>query len=234
MGCFASKEADVSKGHQTAETEKPSVAAPAPAAVAVPAVRPKVTIDEKDRALLELKHTRDKLEQYKKRQIVASERQRETAKQLLTQGQKDRARVAMQFKKMSENHVHEADNTLLNIEKLIGSLEMTSLTKDYMDSVEKGNRALKELSADLDIDRIELLLEDTSEQLELQQEISTRLAQNPLTDSQQHDVEDELEALMRAAESIESSGINETEKISPPTKTNEKSSTTSKPAPVPA
>jgi len=213
MGCFQSKIADDPpvKAPNAASNKAAAAAAPVPqeakkepagleaSAQTVP-TRPKVKITERDQAMLDLKNNRDKLEQYKKRTRVQMEKQEEVAKQLLVEGKRDRARLALQMKKSLQMRVQDTEGQLANVEKLLNAMEMANLTKDVMESIEQGNHALKELNAELDLEKIDLLLQDTEEQIQYAHEVAARLAGNPLPADQQEQIDEELEALIAAEE----------------------------------
>jgi charged multivesicular body protein 6 len=57
-------------------------------------------IDDHDRAMLDLKNARDTIVQYQKRLTVNCEREKEVAKQLLKQGNKQGALFCIKKKKM--------------------------------------------------------------------------------------------------------------------------------------
>lgn len=65
-----------------------------------------------------------------------------------------------------------------------------------MFGLEQGNKVLKEIHKELTIERVEKIMDDSAEGIAYQQEISEMLAQN-ISNADELDVQDELEALER-------------------------------------
>ncbi|XP_018019208.1 charged multivesicular body protein 6-A-like [Hyalella azteca] len=161
------------------------------------------SVTEQDRAVLQLKTTRDKIRQYQKRSEALLEKDRELAKKLLLAHKKERAKLLLRKKRFIEDQLQRTDGQLENIERMIQDLEFAQIEIKVVDSLRDGNEALKEVNKLLSIDDIERILEETKEGAEKQEEISALLcgfaAATGLT-------EDELDAELDALLQQDSSG----------------------------
>ena len=151
-------------------------------------------ITEQDKAILNLKKTRDQLLQYQKKIEGNLAKDRELAKQLLKDGKKDRAKLLLRKKKYHESLLTKTDGQLNNLETLVHDLEFSQVEKQVLDGLKEGNAALKKANEMFSIDEIEQIMDDTAEAMEKQREIESILS-GQLTEDEEEDVLKELENL---------------------------------------
>ena len=151
-------------------------------------------ITEQDKAILNLKKTRDQLLQYQKKIEGNLAKDRELAKHLLKDGKKDRAKLLLRKKKYHESLLTKTDGQLNNLETLVHDLEFSQVEKQVLDGLKEGNAALKKANEMFSIDEIEQIMDDTAEAIEKQREIESILS-GQLTDEEEEDVLKELENL---------------------------------------
>ncbi|CAF0922256.1 unnamed protein product [Rotaria sordida] len=156
-------------------------------------------ITEQDRAILQLKQQRDRLNQNRRRIETQLEREREVAKQLLKNGQKERALLLLRKKKMLEMQLDKSEGILENVERMTHELEFAQVQVDVVNSLRQGTDALKKMNEILKLEDIEKLMEDSREAMEYQNEVSNLLA-GSLSRADEQDVEAELDELIRAEE----------------------------------
>lgn len=161
--------------------------------------KPISKVTEQDKAVLQLKTTRDRIRQYQKRSETNLEKDRQLAKQLLQNGKKERAKLLLRKKKFIEEQLNKTDGTLENIEKMIQDLEFAQIEMKVVDSLKVGNEALKQINQMLSIEDVERILDETEEAAEKQREISALLGGGVLTDEDESAVEEELDALIADA-----------------------------------
>lgn len=154
---------------------------------------------EQDKAVLQLKTTRDRIRQYQKRSEANLEKDRHLAKQLLQNGKKERAKLLLRKKRFIEEQLNKTDGTLENIEKMIQDLEFAQIEMKVVDSLKIGNESLKQINEMLNIEDIERILDETEEAAEKQREINDLLSGGRLTDDDETAVEEELDALIADA-----------------------------------
>ena len=157
--------------------------------------KPISRITEQDKAILNLKKTRDQLLQYQKKIEGNLDKDRELAKRLLKEGKKDRAKLLLRKKKYHESLLSRTDGQLNNLETLVNDLEFSQVEKQVLDGLQEGNAALKRANEMFSIDEIEQIMDDTAEAIEKQREIESILS-GQLTEEEEEDVLKELENLV--------------------------------------
>jgi len=157
-------------------------------------------VTEQDKAILQVKQTRDKIKQYQRKIEQNLEKERLLAKELLKNGKKDRALLLLRKKKYQEQVLSRADGQLENLERMMHDLEFAQVEMKVVDGLKLGNTALKQLHAVLSIDEIEKVMDETREGIEKQREIdevlSSTLAAEEVID--ESEIEAELDALIEA------------------------------------
>jgi len=152
-------------------------------------------VSEQDRAVLQLKTTRDKIRQYQKRSEGTLVKDRLLAKELLQKGRKERAKLLLRKKRFVEEQLKNTDGQLENIEKMIMDVEFAQIELKVIDSLKIGNESLKQINDMMSIEDIECILDETQEAAEKQQEINALLS-GSLAEDDMEAVEDELAALI--------------------------------------
>ncbi|XP_015597423.1 charged multivesicular body protein 6 isoform X2 [Cephus cinctus] len=152
-------------------------------------------VTEQDKAVLQLKLTRDKIKQYQRRIEQSIEKEREIARKLIHNGQKDRALLLLRKKKYQEGVLAKTDAQLDNLEQMVHNIEFTQIETRVIDGLKVGNTALKKLHEILTIDEIEKVMDETREGLEKQKELDELLS-GTLTEEDEGEAEAELDALM--------------------------------------
>ncbi|KAH3909537.1 hypothetical protein HBI56_060780 [Parastagonospora nodorum] len=152
-------------------------------------------ISAQDKAILDMKNQRDKLRQYQKRITVLTDREKEIAKECLAKGQTDKAKLALRRKKYQESLLSKTDSQLAQLEILTSDVEFALVQKDVLYGLQQGTAVLKEIHREMGgIENVEKLLADNEEARAYQEEISELLA-NKMSNQDEDEVEDELEAL---------------------------------------
>lgn len=159
----------------------------------------KSRVTEHDKALLQLKTTRDKIHQYQKRSEATVEKDRQLAKKLIRDGKKERALLLLRKKKFIEEQLKKTDGTLDNIEKMIQDIEFSQIEMQVVDSLKIGNESLKQINAMLSIEDVEHILDETQEAVEKQREIDALLSGGLLTEEDETAAEEELDAIIADA-----------------------------------
>ncbi|KAF2753854.1 charged multivesicular body protein-like protein 6 [Pseudovirgaria hyperparasitica] len=149
-----------------------------------------------------MKNQRDKLHQYQKRITVITTRETDIAKQCLQKGDKKKALVALRRKKYQETLLEKTDAQLAQLEALTNDVEFAQVQKDVLFGLKQGTAVLKEIHKEMGgVDAVERLLGETADAQAYTQEVSELLA-GKMSNQDEDDVEDELEAL-----EIEMSGM---------------------------
>ncbi|KAI4496927.1 PREDICTED: charged multivesicular body protein 6 [Polistes canadensis] len=159
--------------------------------------KPQSRVTEQDKAVLQLKQTRDKIKQYQRRIEQNLEKERLLAKKLIHNGQKDRALLLLRKKKFQEQILSKTDGQLQNLETMVHDIEFAQIEMKVVDGLKEGNVALKKLHDILSIDEIEKVMDETREGVEKQRELNELLS-GELTQEDETDIEAELDALLSA------------------------------------
>ncbi|BHF81702.1 Charged multivesicular body protein 6 [Sparganum proliferum] len=152
-------------------------------------------VTEEDKALLQLKQQRDQLKQYKQRVNAAITRDDAAIRQLLRQQERKKALLLLKKKKYQEKLLVKADEHLTTVEGLIQDVEFAQVQVKVLDSLKKGNEALKQLNALMKLEDVEKIMSDAQEAQAYQEELTNLLA-GGLSTSDDAEVESELEQLL--------------------------------------
>ncbi|KAI0053373.1 hypothetical protein FA95DRAFT_1481641 [Auriscalpium vulgare] len=157
---------------------------------------PKIT--SQDRAILDLKLQRDKVKQYQKQIQFILNREHEIAKEHLAAGRKDRALIALRRRKYQEGLLAKTDGQLENLEQLVSTIEFSLVEVSVLHGLKQGNDVLKAIHAEMNLESVEKLLEETAEAREYQREVGDMLANN-LSLDEEDAVQTELAQLQQEA-----------------------------------
>lgn len=149
-----------------------------------------------------MKNQRDKLRQYQKKITVITNREKEIARVCLAKGEKEKALLALRRKKYQESLLSQTDAQLEQLEKLTSNVEFALVQKDVVFGLQRGTEVLKMINKEMGgLASVEKIMEDSTEARREQEEISETLA-GQLSNQEEDDVEDELEALEREVEGV--------------------------------
>lgn len=144
-----------------------------------------------------MKNQRDKLRQYKKKIQVVTDREKQIAKECLARGEKDKALLALRRKKYQESLLDQTDAQLEQLERLTSSVEFSLVQKDVLFGLQRGTEVLNMINKEMGgLAAVEKMMEDTEDARREQEAISEALV-GQLSNNDEDEVEDELEALER-------------------------------------
>lgn len=148
-----------------------------------------------DEAILSMKIQRDRLQKYQKKITILTTREHEIARELLKNGDRQRALLALRRKKYQESLLQKTDAQLAQLEELTSSVEFALVQKDVVFGLKEGTRVLKEIQKEMGgVEEVEKLMGENAEAIAYQKEVSEMLG-GSLTNADEDEVEDELEAL---------------------------------------
>ncbi|KAL2011773.1 hypothetical protein VTN00DRAFT_4491 [Thermoascus crustaceus] len=154
-------------------------------------------ISAQDRAILDLKNQRDKLHQYQKRITVLTDRETAIAKECLARNDRRRALLALRRKKYQESLLAKTDAQLEQLEQLTNRVEFALVQKDVLFGLQQGTNVLQAIQKEMGgLEGVEKLMGETEEARAYQEEVSQMLA-GRMSNQDEDEVEDELEALQR-------------------------------------
>mmetsp|Transcript_15371 Transcript_15371/g.27333 ORF Transcript_15371/g.27333 Transcript_15371/m.27333 type:complete len:219 (+) Transcript_15371:63-719(+) len=146
----------------------------------------------KDKATLELKVSRDRLEKARAKYDLQKNVYVEKARELLKAKNKPQAKLALQMKKMHEVQLNKIQAQLLNVQQLVSDVEWAGYQREIVEGMKAGNLALKELT--LDVEEVEAVMGETQEAMDKAREVDSIIAET-LNPEDEASVLAELEAI---------------------------------------
>ncbi|KAG8694543.1 Vacuolar protein sorting-associated protein 20 [Ceratobasidium sp. 395] len=155
-------------------------------------------ISPQDRAIVDLKNQRDELKRYRRRIQTVLDREHAIAKESLANGNKRIALLALRRRKYQESMLQKTDGQLETLENLVSSIEFALVEKDILFGLQQGNKVLKNIHAEMSLEDVEKLMEETAEAVAYQNEIDQMLTSRMSVDEEEA-VQKELEQLQAEA-----------------------------------
>ena len=158
-------------------------------------------LDQNEKVLLECKMCRDEIKNYIKKCELTASKKRSKAKELLKNKQKDRAKVYLNQSKFHLTQAKVGDGQLKMIEDQINELQKATQLNEIRKVLENGNKVLKNLQSEINIEKWQEIKEDMEGLKEQQDEIGEFLRNNNINeDEYEKDVQEEFEKLQKDLE----------------------------------
>ena len=149
--------------------------------------------------MLDLKRSRDGLQKFRTKLDKDMAVYTETARKLLKEGKKDRARTVLRMKKYKQVQCQRVEGQLENVNNLIANMNSAEMSVKVFKALDVGNKELKRLNDELPIEKIQQLLDDTAESVAYQEEVS-RLVSQSLTPEDEQSLNATLADLLHEVE----------------------------------
>mmetsp|Transcript_29061 Transcript_29061/g.70106 ORF Transcript_29061/g.70106 Transcript_29061/m.70106 type:complete len:254 (-) Transcript_29061:66-827(-) len=161
------------------------------------------SITATDRAMLDLKNARDRLSKYKTKLEKDDERLVQRAKQAKLEGQTKNALLLLKVRKIKQREVDTVESQLLNVLQMVQTLDSKQNEKEVLDAMAVGKDTLKKMHEEMSVDDVLDLMDEISEQHELEREVNAAFGQHAddisssvLSAEDEEAIEAELLALM--------------------------------------
>lgn len=142
-----------------------------------------------------MKNQRDKLHQYQQRITLITDRETAVARACLARGEKTKALLALRRKKFQQTLLAKTDAQLETLEQLTSNVEFAQVQKDVVYGLQQGTSVLKQIHAEMGgIENVEKLMGESEDARAYQKEISELLG-GQMSNQDEDEVEDELEAM---------------------------------------
>jgi hypothetical protein len=159
--------------------------------------KPPAAISQVDRAVLDLKNARDRLSKYKKKLEQDEGKIVSKAKAAKQAGQTKTALNLLRLRKIKTREVESVEGQLLTIFQMVQTIDSKQNESQVLEAMAKGKDALKKMHEETTVDHVLELMDQISEQNEVEREISGILeGKEHLSVEDEAAVEAELEALM--------------------------------------
>lgn len=168
-----------------------------------PSQPPKREVSQIDRAILDLKVSRDRLTRYKKKLNLDSTKllsKAKTYKAKNTSADTKNALNLLKLRKLKLKEVDNIDSQLLTLQGMVSNIQSKEEEKEVLAALRTGKNALEKLHAENSLEDVMNLMDDVQEQNELEEEINNVLVNTgeTLTLVEEDELELELQALMGA------------------------------------
>lgn len=151
-----------------------------------------------DRAVLDLKNSRDRLGRFKKKLEMDQEKLLDRAKKSQKEGNKSMAIHLMKLRKHKTSEVTNVENQLLTIYEMVDKIAGEENEMEIMKAMEEGKNALEYLHREMTVDDVLHLMDEIEEQSEVEHQINEILSQGAgLSSIDESAIEDELAEMER-------------------------------------
>jgi len=160
--------------------------------------KPASAISDVDRAVLDLKNSRDKLSRYRTKLERDEERLVQRAKVAKQGGQTKVALNLLKLRKIKQREVETVEAQLLNVMQMVQTIDSKQNESQVLAAMAQGKDTLKKMHEETSVEDVLDLMDEIKEQNEVEKEISDILEGVPsLSIEDEAAVEAELEALMQ-------------------------------------
>ena len=159
-----------------------------------------------DRAVLDLKVSRDKLQRYRTRLGADTQTLTQKAKDAKANKQTKMALGLLQLRRAKMNQADQVNDQLVTIHTMILTIQNKEEEAQVLEALRAGKGALTKLHQENSIESVLKLMDDIEEQNEVERQINDVLVGmgETLMEGDEEELENELEALMKSAEAASS------------------------------
>ena len=159
----------------------------------------KVHITKTDRAILEVKRSKDEIHKFTRRTdslILVEKGQLRDLIRKNPKSYKSNMRVRFLLKRIhyQEHLLQQASDQLINLENMVSTLEFKMVEKQFINGLKNGNEILKKLNKEFG--NVNELMDDVHDQIAYQNEINETLSRSVIgTEDYEDELDKELDAL---------------------------------------
>ena len=150
-------------------------------------------IRESDRAVAELKVTRDKIKNYQKKLETNIKSLQLGIIECIKSKKKDQALIALRKQKYLEKTLVSTQGQLMNIDSLVLNMETAEMQQKVVNALQQGNALLRQINKELTVEDVDKLMAETEEAIEYQHQVGLALANQGVSNDE--DLLDQLESL---------------------------------------
>jgi charged multivesicular body protein 6 len=154
-------------------------------------------VDQKDKATLDLKNSRDRLLKMKKKWIDDESKMLARAKACYAKNDKKHAVMLMQLRQHKVKQIDNADAQLITVSNLVDTIQWETENMKVFHALKAGKEALEGIHKEMSVDMVLDLMDSLDEQRDINREISDAIGDS-LGSSEYSD--EELEAELYAME----------------------------------
>ena len=129
-------------------------------------------VNDKDRAILDLKRARDKLRRFRVKLEADSSALEDRAKALIREKKNDKAMFVLKLKKFKRKEAENVEGQLSKVLERIGTINWEEQNAAVVQALQCGTQALNKMHEELPLEQVESILEDNATALERQASIT--------------------------------------------------------------
>jgi hypothetical protein len=154
-------------------------------------------VNEIDKAVLDLKNARDRLQRYQQQLERDSEQLVRRATLAKQQGQPKTALQLLKIRRFKEREVESVQQQLLNVLQMVQTVDSQQHSAAILQALKAGKDALHQLHQEQSVDDILKLMDDLQEEQEVEDQVNDILREgvSTLTAQDEETVQAELDAL---------------------------------------
>mmetsp|Transcript_6083 Transcript_6083/g.9214 ORF Transcript_6083/g.9214 Transcript_6083/m.9214 type:complete len:218 (+) Transcript_6083:111-764(+) len=166
--------------------------------------KPAGEISNIDRAVLDLKVSRDRLTRYKKKLFLDSDKLLAKARSLKQSNETKSALGLLKLRKMKQKEVDKIDSQLITIQTMVSNIQTKEQEAEVLTALRSGKTALEKLHNENTLEDVLQLMEEIEEQNDMEKEINDVLVNTgeTLTGIEEDELELELQALMGGTDTV--------------------------------
>mmetsp|Transcript_23045 Transcript_23045/g.48057 ORF Transcript_23045/g.48057 Transcript_23045/m.48057 type:complete len:223 (-) Transcript_23045:299-967(-) len=153
-------------------------------------------ISDVDRAMLDLKNARDRLQRYRNKLEQDDVKLLAQAKKAKDAGRKEKALGILRLRKYKQTQAASCEEQLLNVMQMVETIDSKQNEQQVLQAMAAGKDSLKKMHEETTVDDVLDLMDSIKEEVEVEQEITSILQGVPeLSPADEEAVEAELAAL---------------------------------------
>ena len=153
-------------------------------------------ISQMDRAVLDLKNARDRLQRYRKKLEQDDAKLVAQAKKAKEAGRKEQALGILRLRKYKQAQASSCEDQLLNVLQMVETIDSKQNESQVLSALAAGKDTLKKMHQETTVDDVLELMDAVTEEIQVEREITEILQGVPeLSPDQEEAVEAELAAL---------------------------------------
>ena len=163
---------------------------------------PHPSVNDKDRAMLDLKRARDKLRRFRVKLEMDSGALEQRAKDLIREKKTDKVMFVLKLKKFKMKEAENVEGQLSKVLEMIQTINWEEQNAAVVKALQSGTNALNKMHEELPLEQVESILEDNAMALERQDSINVVLSEG-LDAVDNSELDEEYAALLESIVSQE-------------------------------
>jgi charged multivesicular body protein 6 len=155
-------------------------------------------LNNEEKTILQLQICRDNIKAYIKRLTMNEDKRKQKAKEEVKLGNREKAKIYLSQSKLYKEQATVATGQLTMIQEQVDRIHSAAEQREVIKVLEMGNKVLKDLNEEVNIDKWERIADDMNELKSQQDEIGNFLKNHNIDEQTYEDeINNELERMMQ-------------------------------------